>query len=111
MSSNVRTAISLGRPWALHQFQRRQRSTLNGVRPPRRMRSDQIADQFDIRSTHFAPLHYHILCHGAKITAITPCEFSLNAVLSTFSCYCYAVNGYFICNSYPCLSGLWVFTN
>jgi hypothetical protein len=40
------------------------------------MRSDQIADQFDICGTHFAPLHYHILCHGAKITATTHGEYS-----------------------------------
>ena len=42
------------------------------------MHSYQIADQFDIRVTHFTPLHGHNLWHGAKITATAHTEFCTN---------------------------------
>jgi len=43
---------------------------------PCRIRRDQCADQFDIRTRHLAPMHNHAFCHGLKSTATDPTEFS-----------------------------------
>ncbi len=76
VSSHVRAAISVARPCAWRQSQRRQSASLRRVRPHAGCSASRLADQTEIRAAHLAPLQNHDACHGSQSTANTPAESS-----------------------------------